>query len=467
MQNARSLPDVVQRPQLDDLAVNASNLGFEIVEISSSLDWIDAETSAQLHALDELKSGASQVLDANTKVGASVGNVRQQSSETAETLATLVRESASTEPHIHALAEWVGGLESRIGQVAEMLAEVRKSNTLITSIATQVNILAINAKIEAARAGEYGRGFAVVAEEVNALSRNTAEAAEKISRQVEELDGWISHLAKETEKHGQSVTDVRSGTERTSAAMDKAKTAVEHMSALSQEIAESAGAVERAGNGFAPRLARISEGAADKAVRVAEARDRLQSLIELSEGLVQGTVAAGGMTQDQRFIERVTADAAQLGQLLETAVEGGEISISDLFSRDYSPIVGTDPEQVMAPFTHLTDRIFPDIQEAALEMDDRIVFCAAVATGGYLPTHNRKFAKPQGGDPVWNTANCRNRRVFDDRVGAKASWNTEPFLLQVYRRDMGGGEFRMMTDLSSPIFVQGRHWGGLRLAYLI
>jgi methyl-accepting chemotaxis protein len=88
-----------------------------------------------------------------------------------------------------------------------------------------------------------------------------------------------------------------------------------------------------------------------------------------------------------------------------------------------------------------------------------------VDLNGYLPTHNRKFSQPQSDDPVWNAANCRNRRIFDDRVGLKAGRNTAPFLLQVYRRDMGGGSFRMMKDLSAPIRVHGRHWGGLRLAY--
>jgi len=39
--------------------------------------------------------------------------------------------------------------------------------------------------------------------------------------------------------------------------------------------------------------------------------------------------------------------------------------------------------------------------------------------------------------------------------------------MQVYRRDMGGGEYAMMKDLSAPITVNGRHWGGLRLAYKI
>ena len=63
-----------------------------------------------------------------------------------------------------------------------------------------------------------------------------------------------------------------------------------------------------------------------------------------------------------------------------------------------------------------------------------------------------------------NTANGRNRRIFNDRVGLRAGQNTKPFLLQSYRRDMGG-IFVAMKDASAPIFVQGRHWGGLRLAY--
>lgn len=119
----------------------------------------------------------------------------------------------------------------------------------------------------------------------------------------------------------------------------------------------------------------------------------------------------------------------------------------------------------MAPFTALTDRLLPDVQEPALELDPRIVFCAAVDRNGYLPTHNLKYSHPQGDDPVWNAANCRNRRIFDDRVGLRAGQSKDPFLIQVYRRDMGGGNFALMKDLSAPISVRGRHWGGLRLAY--
>src|SRR3546814_3848874 len=99
--------------------------------------------------------------------------------------------------------------------------------------------------------------------------------------------------------------------------------------------------------------------------------------------------------------------------------------------------------------------------------DLRVVFCACVDVNGYLPTHNLKVGEPQGSDPVWNAAHCRNRRIFNDRVGLAAGQNTESFLLQTYRRDMGGGSFVMMKDVSAPVVVAGKHWGGVRLAYKV
>ena len=47
----------------------------------------------------------------------------------------------------------------------------------------------------------------------------------------------------------------------------------------------------------------------------------------------------------------------------------------------------------------------------------------------------------------------------------KVAANTKPFLLQTYRRDMGGGNFVLMKDLSSPIFIRGRHWGAFRMGF--
>ena len=168
---------------------------------------------------------------------------------------------------------------------------------------------------------------------------------------------------------------------------------------------------------------------------------------------------------DTPFIRLAVDHAARISALFEAEIAAGRLTSADLFDEAYRPIPGTDPQQVAARFTQACDRLLPGIQEPVLAGDERVVFCVAVDRNGYLPTHNARFSHPQRpGDPAWNAANCRNRRLFNDRVGLAAGRSTEPFLLQTYRRDMGG-HFVLMKDVSAPITVEGRHWGGLRVAY--
>ncbi len=198
------------------------------------------------------------------------------------------------------------------------------------------------------------------------------------------------------------------------------------------------------------------------------ARTRLSDLLGASERIVSATARLGVETIDTPFIDAACKAAADISAAFSDALATGQITRATLFDHRYAPIQGTDPQQLIAPFTALCDRLLPQIQEPLLAFSPRIVFCAAVDVNGYLPTHNRIFSHPQRpGQPDWNAANCRNRRIFADRVGLAAGRSTTPFLLQSYRRDMGGGQFALMKDVSAPIIVDGRHWGGLRLAYRV
>ncbi len=171
-----------------------------------------------------------------------------------------------------------------------------------------------------------------------------------------------------------------------------------------------------------------------------------------------------GKRDDGIYSARVEATAQRVGQVLDDALRNGRIDVARLFSAQYEAVPGSDPQQFLAPFTALTDELLPAIQEEALT-DPRVAFCAAVDRNGYLPTHNRKYSQPQRpGDSVWNLANCRNRRVFDDRAGLLAARNTQPLFIQAYPRDMGGGIIVVLKEFDAPIMVQGRHWGGLRMA---
>jgi len=100
-----------------------------------------------------------------------------------------------------------------------------------------------------------------------------------------------------------------------------------------------------------------------------------------------------------------------------------------------------------------------------LELSPKVVYCIAVDRNGYVATHNRKYNHRQRGDLAWDSANSRYRRIFNDRTGLASARNQRPFLLQTYRRDMGGGNFVVMKEVAAPINVNGMHWGGLRLAF--
>lgn len=169
---------------------------------------------------------------------------------------------------------------------------------------------------------------------------------------------------------------------------------------------------------------------------------------------------------ESTFVVAAQDTAAKLSMALAQAMAAGRISEEDLFTTEMRLVPGSDPEQFIAPFTALTDELFPAIQDSVLTLDPAIQFCAAVTNVGYLPTHNRKFSEPQRpGDRDWNIGHSRNRRIFDDRAGLAASRNSRPFLLQAYTRDMGGGVTVRLKEVDAPIIVAGRRWGNLRLAY--
>jgi hypothetical protein len=119
---------------------------------------------------------------------------------------------------------------------------------------------------------------------------------------------------------------------------------------------------------------------------------------------------------------------------------------------------------VLAPHTTLVERLFPPFIEPPLGVDPKIVFCAVADRNGYIAAHNKKYSHPQKpGDKAWNMANARNRRVFDDRAGLLAGRCRKPSI-QTYARDLGGGNVMLLKELDAPIMVNGRSWGGVRLA---
>jgi hypothetical protein len=167
---------------------------------------------------------------------------------------------------------------------------------------------------------------------------------------------------------------------------------------------------------------------------------------------------------DQIYISLVQEGTKRVEAAFADALAKNKIVFDDFFDIDYQPIPNTNPRQLLTKFTAITDEYLPEIQEDLLKRMENIVAVTCVNRAAYLPTHNMVYSKEQSDDPIWNDANCRNRRIFADTPGLRAARNRAPFLVQANDRIVGDQRV-LLKEVDAPIFIHGRHWGNMRMAY--
>ncbi len=450
---------------VDQLANRIGGLGVELADVAGNVQEVASRVAGQAERFGHLQKAAETMVSANHDI-ASAAQAVQSATSAAVGEITQSRTAVGTAvKHIAELIEAVARIEARLGGVGSALSQVAKVSGSIEAIAKQTNLLALNATIEAARAGAAGRGFAVVASEVKSLAEATRQATQQIADTVRDLNGQIGSLIGESGDASVRAKSAGQGAKQIENIIVRVQ---EGFTSVGREI----GGVAQATTSnlsqcdlVIDELTELAKGVDLSSSDLRQADQRVADLLNRSEGLIELIADSGVETADAPLIRVVVDTAKRIAAAFDDAIDRGEITLNQLMDENYREIPGTNPKQYWTDYVEFTDRILPPIQDPIQNSDPRIVFCVAWANGGYLPTHNPNYRLPQGPDPVWNQANCRNRRLFDDRAVKKVAANTKTFLLQTYRRDMGGGNFVLMKDLSSPIYVKGRRWGAFRMGF--
>lgn len=420
-----------------DIAHQAAGIGKESADLNGLIDDLAGMSGKQAETFKALANE----IDAMVRANHAIEEVTKASHES-------VRRARHT-------VEQIG---QGVIAVTDNLADVADAANEITQIALQTRLVAFNASVEAKRAGEAGRGFGVVADAVKDLAAKVEQSSKQIMSTVTQLDARIKLLADDIQSKENRQKSADKKTETFDGAVSEVERGVEEIAGAAQKNLASCADVLESVRG-------LSEQVASTANALQDARKRTESFLTLSESLIEIAAESGVRTEDTPFIEAAVNLGRQISQLFEEGIRSGAITAADLFDDKHQSMPGTNPEQFMTRFTPFCDKVLPNLLEDILSWSPKIVFGVATDRKGYIPTHNRKFSKPQGRDPVWNQANARNRRFFVGRTEWAAINNRKPFLLQTYRRNMGGGNFAVMKDLSVPIMVNGKHWGALRIGY--
>jgi len=437
-----------------ELAINSAEISYFLAQLSGAIEQSSEDVDRLATAAEEMSANSKQINDNAVLASQQASHAMSSSNASSAQLSNNINIVNQLNVSVNSAAEKIRSLEKKA-------LAIQSITDVIDGISAQTNLLALNAAIEAARAGEQGRGFAVVADEVRALAGKTADATAQIGEMLKQTSDEtsattlaMSQIVEQTNSVVSTMTELSHGF----AEIDQLLT---DSSAASDQISHALTEQDFAAEEISSSVVRLHDFLLDKSSETQNASIQAQTLSNSSESIFVHISSFESNSLIANMCQQAQLSASQVGQLFEQCIEKNLITQQQLFNFNYQQLGSCEPKKYSTSFDKFTDQHLPKIQEPLLVQFPEMIYAGAVDINSYFPTHNRCFSKPLTGNAATDIINNRTKRLFDDPTGIRCGKHTDKFLLQTYKRDTG----EIMHDVSAPIFVQGKHWGGFRIGF--
>jgi methyl-accepting chemotaxis protein len=434
-----------------DLQADIAALAERVTEQATTIEAIGSEANILSGDVDNVAMAAR---DARNDTAAAKGVIEDSTAQLGTATSDVVE-----------LIEQVSHIHNGLGAFNTALNDVSHVTAGINVIARQTNLLALNATIEAARAGDAGRGFAVVASEVKKLASETAAATNRIEQSIGSL----------TFEAGVMLDRIGQGVAKAQSAHGSAKgietlvcqlgTIMQGLEQNSDSVAKRVESMVQAVDMVRAGLMALSSASTQNATGLQQLSARVSAVSDDTNALLQMLAESGADMLDSPYINFGLEVARSVGDGLEKAVASREIALDAIMSDDYRPVPASDPPI----FTHAAQALFTRLarphQERARQLPgffgmsftDRNCFGAVAMPERSLPQ------RPN--DRVWNEEHSRAGLIYtypETQIQVRIE---APFCLKAYRRPVANGGVVLLKQVIASIWVEGRHWGVLQLAY--